>query len=153
MKTKTLVQKLGLTLALLGLSAVARVPAATINVSPGDSIQAVVNAAAPGDTIHITAGVYREQVLIADKDLNLVGEPGTTIKAPPSGMTTTLAPFGSTRRAVLGIARSTVNLTGLVFDGDRSGAANARLTGVYHLAANGTVSNCSFHGFRSEPRN
>jgi len=141
----------GLAIALLGGSALLTASAAIINVSPGDSIQAAVNAAAPGDTIQIAAGVYEEQVLVADKDLNLVGEVGATLKAP-TAMTTTLAPV-TTRRAVLGILRSTVNVSGLAFDGNRSGAANARLTGVYHLSSSGTVANCSFQGFRSVPRN
>jgi parallel beta-helix repeat protein len=152
MNTKFLTSnhRAGLAIALLGSSALITASAAIIKVNPGESIQAAVNVAAPGDTIQLAAGVYQEQVLIADKDLNLVGEPGAILKAPVA-MTTTLAPV-TTRRAVLGIVRSVVNVKGLAFDGNRSGAVNPRLTGVYHLSANGTVTNCSFQGFRSVPR-
>jgi hypothetical protein len=45
---------------------------ATVTVSPGDSIQTAVNAAAPGDTIHVEAGTYAETVVV-DKALTLVG--------------------------------------------------------------------------------
>ncbi|HEU4391801.1 MAG TPA: hypothetical protein VFV34_28705, partial [Blastocatellia bacterium] len=137
-------------LALLGLSAVVPARAATINVNPGDSIQAAVDAAASGDTINIAAGDYEQQVVVMDKNLTFAGNAGATLKAP-AAMTSTLSPL-TTRLAILGMVRSTVNVSGLAFDGNRSGAANARLTGVYHLSASGTVSNCSFQGFRSEPR-
>ncbi|MEW9669501.1 nitrous oxide reductase family maturation protein NosD [Ammoniphilus sp. 3BR4] len=45
---------------------------ATFTVSPGDSIQAAVNAASPGDTIIVEAGTYNQQVII-DKSLTLLG--------------------------------------------------------------------------------
>jgi len=151
MRKPKFVHKASLAFALLGLALTRPAPAATINVNPGDSIQAAVDAAASGDTIHVATGVYQEQVVVADKDLNLVGEPGATLKAP-AAMTTSLTPV-TTRRAVLGMLRSSANVSGLAFDGNRSGGANARLTGVYHLSASGTVSNCSFQGFRSVPRN
>ena len=35
-----------------------------INVSPGQSIQAAMNAANPGDTIYVQGGVYRESLNI-----------------------------------------------------------------------------------------
>src|SRR2546422_7749486 len=99
MKTSILVLKAGLTIALLGLALTRPASAATINVIPGDSIQGAVDAAASGDTIHIAAGVYQEQVVVVDKDLNLVGEVGAILKAPLA-MITTLTPV-TTRRAVL----------------------------------------------------
>jgi hypothetical protein len=47
--------------------------AATIEVSPGDSIQAAVNAAHPGDAIVVHAGVYHESVQINKNRLALRG--------------------------------------------------------------------------------
>jgi len=67
-------------------------------------------------------------------------------------MTTTLAPT-TTRRAILGIVLCEANVSGLAFDGNESGNANARLTGIYHLNASGTVSDCSFESFRGAVRN
>ena len=66
----------------IGLAATAQ--AATINV-PDDysTIQAAVNAAAPGDTINVAARTYTEQVIVS-KNLTLVGAGAgaTTIQAP-----------------------------------------------------------------------
>jgi len=122
--------------------------AATIHV-PGDqpTIQAAVNAAANGDTIHIAAGTYTEQVVITDKSLTLIGDPGATLKAT-AGMAQTLAPFTS-RRPVLGLLRSNVDISGLSFDGDGLGGVNPRFVGVYYFASSGTASECEFKGFRA----
>ncbi len=66
--------------------------AATINV-PADyaTIQAAVNAAAPGDTILIAPGVYQEQVVITTDNLTLAGtgtnSNPTVITVPPAGLT------------------------------------------------------------------
>src|SRR5262249_45122298 len=40
------------------------------------TIQAAVNAASSGDTIHIAAGTYTEQVVINGKDLTLIADDG-----------------------------------------------------------------------------
>src|SRR5947209_4775480 len=57
---------------------------ATINVAPGHSIQAAVNAAAPGDTVRIAAGTYHESVEIT-KSLNIVGAgQRATVILPPA---------------------------------------------------------------------
>ena len=60
--------------------------AATIVVQPGDSIQAAVNHASPGDTIVVRAGVYHESVVINKDRLTLRGagpNAGGTILLPP----------------------------------------------------------------------
>ncbi len=151
MKRSTFNLKSRLVIAVIGLSALFPASAATINVNPGDSIQAAVNAAVSGDTINIAAGVYEEQVVVVEKDLNLLGEPGAVLKAP-AAMTGTLVPYGSTRLTVLGVVLSEVNVSGLGFDGNRSGVVNARLTGVYYRSSSGTLSDCSFHSFRGDTR-
>jgi hypothetical protein len=49
-------------------------------VHPGDSIQAAVDAASPGDTIIVRAGTYRESVKIRTDGLTLRGKGSVTLK-------------------------------------------------------------------------
>src|SRR5687767_4472341 len=86
------------------------------------SIQAAVDAAAPGTTILINAGTYAEQVTIIGKDLTLSGQKGAIIRAP-SGMAQTLLPE-ETRRAIIGVKDATVAINGLTINGARSAEAN-----------------------------
>lgn len=56
-------------------------------VLPGQSIQAAVDAASPGDTIQLEPGVYRESVTITTNDITLRGAgsgPGGTLLMPPA---------------------------------------------------------------------
>jgi cytochrome c peroxidase len=48
-------------------------PSATITVEPGQSIQAAVDRAAPGDRIQLLPGVYHESVMIDFDDITLIG--------------------------------------------------------------------------------
>src|SRR5437773_294454 len=58
---------------------------ATINVTPGHSIQAAVNAAHAGDTVHVAAGTYHESVEVKTGGINIVGDgQGSTILVPPA---------------------------------------------------------------------
>ena len=49
------------------------IKAATHYVNPGQSIQAAINSANPGDTIFVYSGAYYENIFI-DKTINLEGE-------------------------------------------------------------------------------
>ena len=68
----------------LSFSLVTAVPAtaAVHQVNPGESIQAAIDAAGPGDTISVAAGTYVEDLVIpgAKTNLELVGATGATIK-------------------------------------------------------------------------
>jgi len=57
---------------------------ATTTISPGESVQAAIAAAAPGDVLTLRAGRYEGAVVIS-KPLTLIGEPGATIVGPGSG--------------------------------------------------------------------
>jgi len=62
--------------------------ATTFDVFPGDSIQAAINAASPGDTIVVHPGVYHESLLIKTDNITLSGSgastKGTVLKPPTS---------------------------------------------------------------------
>ena len=58
--------------------------AGTTTISPGESLQAAIAAAAPGDVLTLRAGRYEGAVVI-DKPLTLIGEAGATIVGPGSG--------------------------------------------------------------------
>lgn len=49
-----------------------------IPVTAGDSIQAAVNRAKPGDIIEVASGVYKESVVINNERITLRGRPGDT---------------------------------------------------------------------------
>ena len=81
-----LTRRLGLVVSLPALAlAVTAGPAAAhqskVVVRPGESIQAAVDAAAPGDTITVLAGTYRENVVIAKDGIRLRGR-GARLQPP-----------------------------------------------------------------------
>ena len=111
------------------------------------TIQKAVNAAAPGDTIRIAAGDYREQIAIGNKiELTIVGEPGTKIHAQ-SGMTEVLKPFGWLFFPALGAFRTDITIRNLAFEGHQLGSEYTQLLGIFAQAANLRVENCTFNGF------
>jgi Periplasmic copper-binding protein (NosD) len=54
-------------------------------VRPGESIQAAVDAASPGDTVVVKSGTYRESVTIHTHGLTLRAQGRVTLKPPPGG--------------------------------------------------------------------
>ncbi|WP_222564274.1 nitrous oxide reductase family maturation protein NosD [Novilysobacter antarcticus] len=63
--------------------------AAELRVQPGTSLQPVIEAATPGDTIVLAAGRY-DGPLLVDRTLSLVGEPGAVIAGPGTGSVVTV---------------------------------------------------------------
>lgn len=73
--------------AMLSVAGAGTAAADTIVVGPGDSIQAAVDSAEPGDVILIQPGIYREHVTITTHDLTLQGSGASragTVLLPPS---------------------------------------------------------------------
>jgi nitrous oxidase accessory protein NosD len=53
-------------------------------VKPGESIQAAIDAASPGDTILVKPGTYAEALVVQTDDLTLKGSKGTVLTMPAS---------------------------------------------------------------------
>lgn len=62
--------------------------AMTVNVGPGQSIQAAIDAASPGDVIRVHPGTYRESLQISKDGITLAGERATL--RPPTEPANTL---------------------------------------------------------------
>jgi hypothetical protein len=113
----------GLAIALgTGMASAAQASAAqassVIVVGPGQSIQAAINAARPGDTVFVKPGVYHQSVQIRTNGITLRGSGafrGGTVLVPPKHFpkTTCNAGFGPTGVCVL--AKSVNPKTGVVF--------------------------------------
>jgi len=82
------------------------VPAATIVVSPGHSIQSAIDHAHPGDTILLKAGVFHQSVQIRTDNITLRGSGDArsgTVLAPPARLPRTICnrAFGGSGVCVL----------------------------------------------------
>jgi len=122
-----------------------------LNVGPGDSIQAAVNAAMNGDTIQIAAGIYVEQVTINGKNLTIHGAGdgtgGTIIASPNAASLVVNATDPNAGRpnkfavvAVTGGANVTID--GLTVDGRGQGFQNRAdydFVGVYVLNSDAVI--------------
>jgi len=79
---------LGFGIALSVPAAAAAAGGTTIVVNPGQSIQAAVNTAQPGDTVLVKPGVYHQAVLLKTDGITLRGSGdflgGTVIEPPAS---------------------------------------------------------------------
>src|SRR6267143_952160 len=113
------------------------------------TIQGAVDAAVSGDQIRIAAGTYTEQVVIASKNLKLIGEPGAVLEARP-GLAATLTPYGEPNvQPLLAIALcDDVTVRGLTLDGKRLGPVHPGLVGVAYHGSSGRMEHCLVRGFR-----
>src|SRR5438034_10357196 len=108
----------GLAIALGTGMASAAQASSVIVVGPGQSIQAAINAARPGDTVFVKPGVYHQSVQIRTNGITLRGSGafhGRTVMVPPKHFPKTMcnAEFGPTGVCVL--AKSLHPKTGAVF--------------------------------------
>ncbi len=96
---------IGLGIALSVPYAAAASSPATIVVGPGQSIQAAVNQARPGDTVLVKPGVYRQTVQIRTDGVTLRGSGdfrgGTVIEPPAKASNLCASAFGPTGVCIL----------------------------------------------------
>lgn len=136
---------------LLAVAASLPAVAADLNVPTAvyPTIQAAVNAAQTNDTIHIASGVYTGQVVITNKILTLIGQPGTILRATTN--LPSIQGYAGPQFPIMGIRSSQVTLRGLTFEGERLAerfVGPGGLQGIYFRQSSGIVENCAFYGFR-----
>ncbi len=80
-------------LTIILISAIALADGAILDVGPGDSIQAAIHAAGPGDIIEVTGGTYYDHLRI-DKPITLKGINSPVLDATASGSGVTIISDG-----------------------------------------------------------
>ncbi len=122
---------------------------------PGDpgylgSIQNAVDAADPGDVVHIAAGTFQEQVEVA-KTLTLDGEGSTTVILSPAVLTKSFTTSTTNKPVVYVHDASPVEVHDLVIDGNGAGNANVRFSGIAFRNAGGGIYDCEVTDVRDTP--
>ena len=115
-------------------------------------IQAAIDAANPGDTINVEAGIYEEQLEIT-KDLTVAGAgPCTEVRSPvtlPQYFTTG---SGDYHPVIYIHGAANVAIRELVVDGAGRGNTNLLFVGVAYYNAGGAVHDVEITGVHDTPR-
>jgi hypothetical protein len=159
---KKLCIHLGMSMILLATLICGSAYSAEITVNAGESIQAALDAAVPGDTVIISAGIYQEDISIGDlnapgnrkDDITLKAADGASveIKIPQeanhlAGLAALGADFGAADRMGFIIYGDNVVIEGIKFTQISGELNNYDVSStVTVLSSNVTFKNCEFDG-------
>jgi parallel beta-helix repeat protein len=129
--------------------------AAVIHVGAGESIQAAIDAANPGDTIIVSRGVFQEDLTISKDDLTLIGSGAhgdkSTILEPPVTPTSFCnSPDSISGICLVGDLKSGTPVTGVTIKGFLiRNFSEMGILGILsndHVIENNVAENNSFYG-------
>lgn len=138
------VTKLIVSLLIIGIVPVKPAYAATITVSPGQSIQSAANSANSGDTVSVSAGIYNETVSVSRPGITFQANGAVTMKGfhiTPSGDNTTVSGFRIDDTPLSGIelfGSDSIIKNNIITRGRNAGIF---VTGQNNLIENNDVSN------------
>ena len=109
------------------------------------TIQAAVDAASNGYSIHVAAGTYQEQVIVDGKTVSIVAAPGAILESPDHAALTSAGNYG----VLAAINGAHLNVTGLAIDGRQQGTGfgDQQFAGVSYIDSDGAFTNGSITGF------
>lgn len=117
------------------------------------TIQSAVNAASSGDTIHVCAGTYPEQVLIT-KSLNLSGDNGALIEPVNVAANSTSLTSGQPIAAIVLVqGTSNVTIENVIVDGSGNGISECSpdLIGIFYQNASGELNHVAVRDVELSP--
>ena len=121
---------------LVAAAIVAPARAATINVSPGQSIQSAINTANNGDTVLVAPGTYYENLRINGKQITLQSEQGADKTIIDGGQNDTVITISNTSSLA-------TTISGFTLQNGKN--ASQSITGAIYIdQAGATINNMTF---------
>ena len=115
------------------------------------TIQSAVNDAASGDTIHICAGTYPEQVSIANKSLQVNGDNGAAIAPVDAAPNSNSLKSGQAIAAIVLVQSTTsVTIQNVIVDGSGNGCSPDPV-GIFYQNASGTLNHVTVRNLELPP--
>jgi hypothetical protein len=114
------------------------------------SISRGVALAPAGNTVHVQAGTYTDQILI-NKALSLIGDGATTVIDSPASLVTQFTTSGPNKPVIYATNSNAITIMNLTVDGLSQGNANTRMYGIAYYNAGGTIDGVTITNIRDNP--